>query len=253
MAERRGRKRNESAALKIPITRLMERVVKPELLDVLPPGDQRARRSRHDLRRLNAWMGHPRLMARALQTNLFRRNAPQFVELGAGDGHFLLSVARRLQGQWPGANATLVDRLDALDGQARHHLNDLGWRVHVEIADVFDWLRQSPPLAADVVMANLFLHQFAAEPLAELLRLAARSARVVIALEPRRAWLPRLCGHFLWTIGCSSVTCHDGRISIRAGFMGRELSALWPDEKNWELTERPAGLFSHLFIARRKD
>jgi hypothetical protein len=39
---------------------------------------------------------------------------------------------------------------------------------------------------------------------------------------------------------------------VQAGFTGRELSALWPKSGQWELLERRAGLFSHLFIARRK-
>ena len=91
------------------------------------------------------------------------------------------------------------------------------------------------------------------EELTDLLRLAATSSRLVVALEPRRSWLTRLGGRLLWVIGCGPVTRHDAHISIRAGFAGRELSALWPDPKNWSLTERPAGLFSHLFVARRKD
>jgi Methyltransferase domain len=231
----------------------MKRIVEPELLDELPPHDPRALRSRFDLRRLNEWMNHPHVMARVLLENLNGQKSRRVVELGAGDGHFLLSVARSLQGQWPDADATLVDRLDALDLQIHDGFNHLGWRVHVEIADVFEWLRQSPSNAADAIVSNLFFHQFNDGQLAELLRLAARSANVVIALEPRRSWLPRLCGHFLWLIGCGSVTRHDGRISIRAGFSGRELSSLWPDAKNWELVECAAGLYSHLFIARRKD
>jgi len=28
---------------------------------------------------------------------------------------------------------------------------------------------------------------------------------------------------------------------------------LWPAPENWLLTERPSGLFTHLFIARRKE
>ena len=231
----------------------MERIVLPELLDVLPPQDESALRSRRDLRRLNAWMRHPRVMARVLRKNLTEQGARQIVELGAGDGHFLLSVARRLQGQWPGAKATLVDRLDVLDPQTREHFNRLGWHVHAETAEASEWLRQVPPKTTGAVISNLFLHQFETEQLAELLRLASRSSRVVIALEPRRSWLPRLCGRLLWLIGCGPVTRHDGRISIRAGFAGSELSALWPDKKNWELVERPVGLFSHLFTARRKD
>ena len=231
----------------------MERIVLPELLDVLPPQDQSALRSRRDLRRLNTWMGHPRVMARVLQKNLPDQDVRQIVELGAGDGHFLLSVARHLHGQWPGATATLVDQLDALDPQTREHFNRLGWRVHPEIAEASEWLRQASSPVVGAVICNLFLHQFETEQLAELLRLAARLARVVIALEPRRSWLPRFCGRLLWVIGCGPVTRHDAHISIRAGFAGRELSALWPDKKNWELVECPVGLFSHLFTARRKD
>jgi hypothetical protein len=231
----------------------MERIVLPELLDVLPPQDQSALRSRRDLRRLNAWMGHPRVMARVLKNNLPGQEVRHIVELGAGDGHFLLSVAKRLQGQWPGAQATLVDRLDVLDPQTRGHFNRVGWHVHAEIAEASAWLRQTSPPAGTAIVSNLFFHQFQTEQLAELLRLAAQSSRLVVALEPRRSWLPRLCGRLLWMIGCGPVTCHDGHISVRAGFAGSELSALWPEKQNWELVERPVGLFSHLFVARRKD
>jgi hypothetical protein len=231
----------------------MERIVQPEVLDVLPPQDQRALRSRRDLRRLNAWMGHPRIMSRALAENWNGRDSRQIVEIGSGDGHFLLSVARRLRGKWPRVNATLVDQLDVLDPQTREHFDRLGWRVRVEIVEATEWLRQSSPRTAETIISNLFLHQFQTEQLAGLLQLAAHSARVVIALEPRRSWRARFGGCLLWLIGCGLVTRHDGKISIRAGFAGRELSALWPDDKNWELHERPAGSFSHLFIARRKN
>ena len=231
----------------------MERIVLPELLDALPPRDQSALRSRRDLRRINAWMRHPRIMTRLLQKYLLDQDARHIVELGAGDGHFLLSVAGRLRGQWPGAEVTLVDRLDALDPQMRGQFNRLGWQVQVEIADAFDWLRQTSPRAMTALVSNLFFHQFQTAQLAELLRLTANSSRLVIALEPRRSWLPRLCGRMLWVIGCGPVTRHDGLISVHAGFAGSELSALWPDKENWELVERPAGLFSHLFIAQRKE
>jgi hypothetical protein len=231
----------------------MERVVLPELLDVLPPQDQSALRSRRDLRRLNAWMGHARVLARILQKNLPNQSTRHIVELGAGDGHFLLSVARRLRGKWLGAQATLVDRLDALDPQTYQQFKNLGWNVRAEIAEASEWLRQAPLNPNGAVISNLFFHQFENEPLAELLQLTATSARLIIALEPRRSWLPRLCGRLLWVIGCGPVTCHDGHTSVCAGFSGRELSALWPDKKNWELVEHPVGLFSHLFIARRKD
>jgi Methyltransferase domain len=230
----------------------MERVVEPELLDELPPRDEPALRSRRDIRRLNGLMGHARIAACLTQETLRGCGSRRIVELGAGDGHFLLSVAERMRKAGPAVEVTLVDRLDVLDSGLRQQFDGLGWRIQSETIDAMDWLRAAAPDSAEVVMSNLFLHQFQADALAEMLRLAARVARVMIALEPRRGWLPRFCGRFMWLAGCGPVTRNDGRLSIRAGFAGRELSALWPDRTNWELTEGRAGLFTHLFVARRK-
>jgi len=231
----------------------VNRIVLPELLDVLPPQDAAALRSRRDLRRINAWMRHPQIMVRALRENLPDRGGQHLVELGAGDGHFLLSVAKRLKGRWPDTQALLVDQLPVLNPRTRAEFRRFGWQARAEIAEAAEWLRQTRAQPAPTILSNLFFHQFQSPLLAELLRLAAGSARLVIALEPRRSWPARFCGRWLWAIGCSQVTRHDARISIRAGFVGGDLSALWPDSANWRLTEQPAGLFSHLFIARRKD
>ena len=231
----------------------MNRIVLPEMLDRLPPGEAAAQRSRRELRRVNAWMRHPAIMSRTLAQNLPGREAQSLVELGAGDGHFLLSVARRLRNHWPGSEATLVDRLEAMDPRTGEAFHRLGWRVSAATAEATEWLRQNQRGAHQAILSNLFLHHFPDPPLAELLRLASGSARLVMALEPRRSWCARLGGGLLWAIGCGPVTRHDAGISIRAGFADGELSALWPDRKNWHLTERSAGLFSHLFIARRKD
>jgi predicted nicotinamide N-methyase len=232
----------------------MDRIVLPELLDVLPPEASPALRSRRDLRRLNAWMGHPRMMARALHAHWPKvaAGAPELAELGAGDGHFLLAVAKRLAGRWSAANVVLVDRLKVVDPGVAAACQRFGWSVRTEIAGAAEWLRRVSSGGPPVIVSNLFFHQFEADQLREMFDLMARDARLVIALEPRRAWLPQLAGRLLWAIGCGPVTRHDARVSIRAGFAGHELSTLWPDRANWTLTERPAGLFSHLFIAERK-
>ena len=127
----------------------------------------------------------------------------------------------------------------------------LGWRPETVIADVFAW----PPSAdaEEVVIANLFLHHFEDARLAELLGKISERAKLFIAVEPYRFALPELVGQLLWLIGCNGVTRHDAVVSIRAGFASREISALWPDQKNWRLTERRAGLFSHVFIAQRLE
>jgi hypothetical protein len=229
------------------------RVIEPELLDELPPEDPRSLRSRRDLRLINFAMGHPGLMAAALSENLPGSSPPRIVELGAGDGHFLLNVARHLHSKWPTAEATLVDRLDAFDPAIRERFNRFGWTVRTELMTAIEWLRQSRPGTANAIISNLFLHQFRGDELADMLRRASGSADVIVALEPRRTRLSRIGGRLLWIIGCNPVTRHDAGISIRAGFCGSELSALWPEPENWLLTERSAGLFSHLFIARRKE
>jgi hypothetical protein len=229
----------------------MKRLIEPELLDALPPADPRALHSRGDLHRINSWMGNHSIMARTLQNN-FNLHAPkQITELGAGDGNFLRRVAQKISPRWPDVNVTLLDRQKIATAQTLDAFARLGWRAETVVADVFDWPQIDN--AAEVVITNLFLHHFEDAGLAGLLRLISRRAKLFIAIEPRRAHWPLFCSRLLWTIGCNDVTCHDAAASVRAGFADKGLSALWPDKKNWRLTERRAGLFSHLFIARRID
>jgi hypothetical protein len=125
----------------------------------------------------------------------------------------------------------------------------LGWRAEAVEGDVFDWLPTAAGL--DVVVANLFLHHFDAARLAGLFRAVADRARLFVATEPRRARWPLFCCRLIRLIGCNSVTRHDAVVSVRAGFSGNELSALWPADNGWQLTERRSGFFSHLFVARK--
>lgn len=229
----------------------MQRVIEPELLDGLPAEDLGAMGSRRDLRALNACMGNARIMARVLGCHLVGLTRRHLVELGAGDGEFLLSTARRLKG-WSKTSATLVDQQNLLSGPTRQRFAALGWQVEGAQADVFAWLKQADA-QADAILANLFLHHFRSDRLSELLRRVAMRTHVFIALEPRRAPLSFAFSRMVGLIGCNAVTRHDAPVSVRAGFRAKELSALWPPEENWQVQERSAGPFSHLFIARRVD
>ena len=206
-------------------------------------------RSRRDIQRLNAWMQHDAIMARALRTAFNGNGADRIVDLGGGDGGFLLHVARRLNGKWPKVNALLVDRVDVFDPEMRNRFGAIGWSVSAEVSDALDWLRNSSEDSPEVIISNLLLHQFEKDKLAELLCLASNSTSVLIALEPRRGFWPLLCSRFVGLLGCGAVTRFDAPVSVRAGFTGHELSALWPDAGNWELTERRIGLFTHFFRA----
>jgi len=229
----------------------MKRTVQPELLDELPPDDPRAQWSRRDLRRVNAWMRNHAIMARALRAGTNGQAPRQIIEFGAGDGNLLLRVARKLSPHWRNINVTLLDRRMNVTPRTLASFASLGWRVETVEADVFDWLPAADEL--DVVVANLILHHFEDVRLRELFRAVAGRSRLFVAIEPRRAFWPLFCCRWIWAIGCNSVTRHDARISVRAGFSGNELSALWPMDKSWELTESRTGSFSHLFVARRMN
>ena len=231
----------------------MERCVKPELLDELPPDDPRAVWSRGDLLRANAWMGHSGIMARALRSAYPGPGARRVVDLGTGDGRFLQGVARRLRPDWQGTNAVLLDRQHVVSAATCQGFAALGWRAAPVQADTLEWLKQPDTPACDAIIANLSLHHFTEAQLADLLRGAARLTRVFIAIEPRRAMRCLFFTRMIWLIGCNEVTRHDAAISVRAGFRGKELSQLWPAGQGWSLQERPAGFFSHLFIAQRRE
>jgi len=229
----------------------MDRCVKPEMLDELPPDDPRAAWSRNDLARINAWMGNCGIMARTLRATCPGPKPRRMVELGAGDGRFLLRVARRLSLEWEGTGAVLLDRQHVVSPETRRGFAGVGWRPETVKRDVFDWLNPPAVPPCDAMVANLFLHHFSEAQLAGLLRGAARRAKVFIAIEPRRSAWPLAFSRLLWMLGCNRVTRHDAPVSVRAGFAGRELSGLWPADGGWSLVERRAGWCSHLFVAQR--
>ena len=232
----------------------MYRVVEPELLDDLPPADPRAVRSREDLQRLNGILGHASILSRAFRHQVaptaFRSRPLRLVELGAGDGTLLLRLARRSAAMVVSAEVTLLDRQNIVSSETRRGFAALNWSVESATMDVFAWLKQAAP-AARVMLANLFLHHFQDESLRDLLQLVAARTTLFIACEPRRSPFALATSRWLRLIGCNDVTQHDAVRSVRAGFLGRELSALWPVNDEWQLSEQSAGLFSHCFIAKR--
>src|SRR5262245_53394216 len=227
----------------------MRRDIQPEILDNLPADDPRAIHSRRDLQKVNTFMGHTGMVARAV------RAAPApprvFVELGSGDGTFLLKVARRPGGR-SRVRAVLVDRRPSLSPATHEAFKAAGWEIDMRESDVFEFLCRPQTEIADVTLANLFLHHFRDGELATLLSLAAQQTRRFVACEPRRSRTALAGVSLLRLLGCNDVTLHDGDVSVRAGFRDRELSALWPSDANWTLTERRAGLFSHSFVAHHE-
>jgi len=228
----------------------LPRFVLPELLDRLPNDDPNAVAIRRDLSSINT-------LARTVGSlaGLLLRHAAEpprvLIDIGSGDGSVMLRVAKRLAPRWRNVTAILVDQQNAVTQETRDAFAALGWRAEPAVGDIFDYLDQAKPASAQVMTANLFLHHFENDQLARLLAGAARVTSLFVACEPRRSRLTLRGSTVLWMIGCNDMSCYDAITSAWAGFRGKELSALWPQEPAWQLHEDKAGLFLQSFVAKR--
>ncbi len=230
------------------------RVITPEVLDGLPHLDPAAERSRRDLRRIHSAMRTCSLIARSLQETALREDdSPpiRILEIGAGDGHLMLNIARRLYPRWPKVELTLLDRLDVVAPATLAAYAELGWTARPSVIDVLQWAAHSEANEWDLVIANLFLHHFDDAQLRVLLAAIEARSRCFIAHEPRRSWVARAGSRLVGAIGANSVTRTDAVLSVAAGFRDSEISSLWPGHgSRWRLQEHAAGLFSHCFLAK---
>jgi len=229
------------------------RRVEPELLDGLAAEDPSAQRSRKDLRRIHLAMATLSILQRALDRGTAGFRPSTLLELGAGDGSLMLRLAQGRAGCWQDVHVTLLDRLNLVAPQTLESMRKIGWTPRVVAMDVFDWLDRPDDTHHDVVFANLFMHHFSSSELARLLAGIAARSRVFLCCEPRRSVLPLMGSHLIRLLGAGPVTRQDAVSSVHAGFRAQELSDLWPNSQDWVVHEYSAGLFSHCFLAIRKE
>jgi hypothetical protein len=231
----------------------LPRRVESEVLDGLAAADPRAKRSRNDLQRIHRAMATLAIVQRALDRGT-EGNVPRTVlELGAGDGSLMLRLARGRASRWPDVRVTLLDRLDVIAPRTLGGIRSAGWTPTVVTMDVFDRLAQRDDSRWDVVLANLFVHHFAPGDLDRLFAAVAARTRLFFCCEPRRSALAVAGSHMIGLLGVGPVTRQDAVSSVHAGFRARELSAHWPHREDWNVEEYSAGLFSHCFLAVRKE
>lgn len=230
---------------------MMQRQVLPELLDRLPGDHPDAIHSHRDLRRIHAWMGNARRVGSWLSRAASQEPPRRLIDLGAGDGAFLLRCVRQATHLPRKLELVLIDQRESMDPTVLAELRGHGFRPRIETIDALHWLQSASPQPGSWIVASLFLHHFETPPLQSLLGLIAQQATRVYACEPRRASLPLFACRLLPLIGVNAVTRHDAEVSVRAGFRGTELSALWPAQNGWRLREHGAGPFSHVLFAER--
>src|SRR5215475_7739440 len=203
------------------------RRLEPEWLDHLPADDPRAVRTRRDLKRINGLMLNASSMARALIRHGGAERPRTIIDLGSGDGQFMLQVARRVAPRWRNVTIVLLDQQDIVSRATREAFAALHWQLETHAADVFDFLSERRS-SVDAITSNLFLHHFADEQLTRLFTSMARLAPIVVACEPRRARFVVRASRLLWALGCSKVSIHDAVVSARARFNRQALPALRP-------------------------
>jgi len=228
------------------------RRLSPEKLDSLSPSDPDARASRRDLQRLHSILGQKKLWLDWIRNRYPDRPPPSLVDLGCGDGHLLTSILPTAFPQGGhGARLFFVDRQPTVLDSTLDFLRRQNWLPSVVSADVHEWARTAPHV--ELIIANLFLHHFADEPLRDLFQTLATRTPLFAAAEPRRALPGKIGSRLLGILGCHPVTQHDARVSVEAGFCSHEISTLWPSPTSWNFQEHGVGLFTHFFSAERID
>jgi SAM-dependent methyltransferase len=210
----------------------MNRMLKPELLDSLSPDDPAALRSRRDLRIVNRILGNKRWFQQVLRDHL--GHGERVLELGSGTGELGLALAEA---------GHAVDGLDLCPRPG-----DWPRRAEWHRADIrsFDGYAEYP-----AIIANLTLHHFTNDELAALGRKVG-GARLLVASEPARrrlsqSWFAAI-GPLL---GANSVTLHDGRVSIAAGFLQEELPrslGLVADRWKWKCEVSMLGAYRMIAV-----
>lgn len=225
------------------------RVLEDETLDHLAETDPRAIHSRRDLQRINWLMGSAGIIGGVLKEGA--RAPKKIIELGAGDGTLMLKLAERFSSEWPDVHLTLLDRQNLVSEKTHAAFERLGWQLRTLNVDLMDWIGRSYDERWDVCVANLFIHHFDERQITALFNTLSARTDLFVACEPRRERVPLYASHLVGLVGANKVTREDAVLSVRAGFCGGELSALWPRREGWRLHEQSKGLFSHLFTAEK--
>lgn len=209
---------------------MKERVILPELLDQLPPDDPDAMRARDEMLQVNHIMGNHRWIERMVRWHSER--GWRITELGAGDG--ALSMRLLASGCCPALS------LHAFDMAPRppHWPNAAHWTRG-------DILKQALP-ETEIVVANLFLHQFTCEELRLMGGQLSSVVRLIVASEPARRWIHTLTGRLFCELAeLNHVQRHDMQASIRAGFRGDELREALALDATWRtcVSNHPCGAY----------
>jgi SAM-dependent methyltransferase len=187
------------------------RVLKPELLD--SAASESRNRNLDDIARINRWFGGHRILLRVLRDLASPRERFSVLDVGAASG----DMGECIRKAFPNARVLVTDyRLAHLRNGALPRLAADAFRLPFR------------PGSFDFVICSSVLHHFSDEEIVDLIRKTrslARRALIILDLERHPIpyyFLPMTRRVFGW----STLTLHDGPISVAAGFQAEELASL---------------------------
>ncbi len=218
---------------------VLKRQIEPEILDTLAFNDSRAIANRRDLRILNHLMGNFKWFSRELSSLTL---GPSILELGAGDGSLGLYLLHK----------------EIIAEQAHYQGIDL-WPRPSRWPGRWQWRQEDlrttiPNPTTNCLIANMIFHQFTDDEIRCLIaNVESSSIKHIFICEPLRQ------RRYLWLLpiirllGMNSVTLHDARVSIRAGFRDLEAcSFLGLDPDLWSFNYQNTLLGANRLICHRK-
>lgn len=210
---------------------LSTRLEAEEWMDDFSITDERLTRAVEDLRWTNRLLGGHTATFAVLDPLLRQQDRVRLLDLGCGGGDHLVHLARR------GTQFDCAMELVGLDanpttvGHARAHLDRhlpsaLRSQVRVEIGDALSSSYEDDTF--DVAHAALFLHHLHGEEAVQLLEEMQRIGRLGLLVNDLHRH--RLAYLGFWTLSralrMAPMVQHDGPLSVRRGFLRRELDAL---------------------------
>ncbi len=196
-----------------------------ELLDLHQGSAREVRRSLHDIRRINTYLGGTRLTAQSTLRLLQRHKLQEATLLDIGTG--LGDIPQTLQQMAQQRGIKL--RCIGVDNNPRHLQI-----AQAEATSEVLWLQANafrlplPDQSVDVVLSSLFLHHFRAPQIVLLLREFSRVSRVGWVMNDLvRHGLPLWFFRTTWPIFARSyITRLDGTASIRRAYTREEMQQI---------------------------
>ena len=232
-----------------------ERRVAPELMDVpgLDPAAHAAALA--GLRRINAWSGTVRQMARPLLAVARHGGLTKLtlLDIACGGGDVPVGVAQTMAQHGIEVELMLVDASATALRVAQALARQAGIPCQTVQADALGPL---PVPAADAVTSSLYLHHVAArrDAVSLLRQMAACARRIVVVSDLQRS---RVGLALAWTacrvLSRSAIVHHDGPASVRAAWTCEELADLAAEAQLRGAQVRPAWPWRLLLVWQRAE